>query len=83
MVFKPADNKCFIIDSPIVNASKVQNSTFFQQLSNAYQNLYNDLDSYVFQGSYKRVIGVSKSDIDDDTISASTAVLARRSIKCG
>ena len=73
--FLPADTKLFVVDYPMVNPNK-PNSSAFTSLSTVKQDFLQNLADFRFIGSYKRVIGVSKNDIDDVTTITSTSVLS-------
>ena len=71
----PADSKLFIIDYPITNYNKI---SVAQQnlLSISESTVLQNLDTLTFNGSYKRVIGVSKDDLDNETFTTSTNILS-------
>ena len=71
--FLPADTKLFVIDYPMVNPNK-PNSSAFTNLNPTEQDFLLNLSNFRFIGSYKRVIGVSKDDIDNNTTITSTSV---------
>jgi len=71
--FLPASTKLFVIDYPMVNPNK-PNTSSFTNLTPDEQDFLNNLSDFRFIGSYKRVIGVSKNDIDDTTTTPSTNV---------
>ena len=71
--FLPADSKLFVIDYPMVNPNK-PNTSSFTNLTPDEKDFLNNLSDFRFIGSYKRVIGVSKNDIDDTTTTPSTNV---------
>ena len=61
---RPADIKLFIIDTPIINANQPTQPSILSQFPPQLKALLLSLPSMDFNGSYKRVIGVSKTDID-------------------
>ena len=72
--YLPADTKLFVIDAPFLNPNK--QSTQFSQLSQNEQDALSNLENFQFIGSYKRIIGVSKNDIDEVISVTTTSVLS-------
>lgn len=72
--FLPADTKLFVIDSPIMDVNKAS-PNLINGLDVIDKNILTStdgLDSIKFNGSYKRVIGVSKNDIDEEVYTTTT-----------